>query len=189
MDKDSEFEEFNMIYGNYNNEKEYISKERIRKNKEIESKRNERLRRNSRYDANEQGNYRESHLESQINSNIGEDIIQLPQISFTKDEDLNEEFINKGVEYFANFWKETPFIDKEFFGKDALYFESDSVQYNIDWWKRMKDMKDSNGNEIKNPVVFENGCSGNTIMQGQLEDWWFLSAISWVAYSHPELIK
>lgn len=50
-------------------------------------------------------------------------------------------------------------------------------------------MKDFNGDDFDNPVVFINGETGNNIVQGQIGDWWFLSAISWVAYSHPELIK
>ena len=50
-------------------------------------------------------------------------------------------------------------------------------------------MRDNNGYPIENPQVITQGFGANDIGQGSIGDWWFLSALSVVAFNRPDLLK
>lgn len=82
-----------------------------------------------------------------------------------------------------------PFEDEEFYGNTAISLIGDTSNYHVDKWRRPQSMIDSKGNDIKNPKVIVDGFGCNDIGQGSLGDCWFLSALSVVAFSRPDLLK
>ena len=86
------------------------------------------------------------------------------------DEKLSEEFIQKGNQILEKFRDLNPFEDDNFYGDNAISLGGNAGSYNIESWKRARDMKDSDGKPINNPKVIVNGFGCNDIGQGQLGD-------------------
>jgi hypothetical protein len=89
--------------------------------------------------------------------------------------------------------KNKRFFDRNFIGEEAIYLKEGlgsqlDCEYDVDQWVRLKEMKDKDGKWIKHPQLIVDDMRAGDISQGTLGDWWFLSALSVVAYSRPELI-
>jgi hypothetical protein len=104
------------------------------------------------------------------------------------DTKLYDEFVDKGNKILSKFESGNPFQDDKFAGNKALSITG-SEDYDVDSWKRPKEMLDSKGKKIDNPQIINNGFGVNDIGQGGLGDCWFLSAMSVVAFTRPDLLK
>ena len=82
-----------------------------------------------------------------------------------------------------------PFEDKSFCDDEALSLSCDVEKYKVDKWLRPTQMVDSKNDKITNPKVIVDGFGCNDIGQGSLGDCWFLSALSCVAFTRPDLLR
>jgi len=105
------------------------------------------------------------------------------------DQKLYDEFIERGNTILGKYSQMDPFEDNLFFGDKALSLTGNVSGYGVQNWRRPKNMIDSKSNRITNPKIIVNGFGCNDIGQGSLGDCWFLSALSCVAFTKPDLLK
>lgn len=74
---------------------------------------------------------------------------QSSQLIINSLDNSNEDFKSKANKIIEKFGQEDPFEDWEFYGNKALYISKDSSPFDVYEWRRIKNMKDFYGENIK----------------------------------------
>ena len=99
-------------------------------------------------------------------------------------------FNKEGNELFARAESEGVYEDDSFYGNNALYMDPNNPPNkwrNLNW-RRLKQLK-CNWKPLKNPVITSGGFGAADILQGQLGDCYFLSALSVIASTRSEALN
>ncbi|CAI2386075.1 unnamed protein product [Moneuplotes crassus] len=175
MNSNQEFNHFNQMFAEYARLRQEKLDELRRRQEEEEKKRLEREQR-----------------EAELAEELGEDDINLgPGVLVMTDVEnkLHNEFNEKGDQILNKFKDMENFEDDAFYGDKAISLTGDVDSYSISSWLRPHDMVDSKFKKITNPKVIVDGFGCNDIGQGGLGDCWFLSAMSCIAFSRPDMLK